>query len=213
MSQTTNEGGSTYTKCEIALPSIDSGTAIVSDQSKHTGASGTQLPPTQIRLVFKNPKKNQKNNAENLEDANKKKRRLKSRSDLLLNDFIGGRKVTHAASMSAPPGPFNAHLFTAENEQQSDTPTRSMNSMNSMNSMKSISATNKNNPHTFNMREIRKLSEPDSSESSISETDEGGRTITLEVGQTLFEPATHPGFLEGKELIAGKLVSQCGPEV
>ena len=82
-----------------------------------------------------------------------------------------------------------------------------------MNSISSISATNKNNPHTFNMREIRKLSEPDSSESSISETDEGGRTITLEVGQTLFEPATHPGFLEGKELIAGKLVSQCGPEV
>ena len=102
--------------------------------------------------------------------------------------------------MSAPPGPFNAHLFTAENVAQSDTPTRSM------------SATNKNNPHTFNMRTIRKLSEPDSSE-SISETDEGGRTITLEVGQTLFEPATHPGFLEGKELIAGKLVSQCGPEV
>ena len=84
--------------------------------------------------------------------------------------------------------------------------------MNSMSSMNSMSATNKNNPHTFNMREIRKLSEPDSSE-SISETDEGGRTITLEVGQTLFEPATHPGFLEGKELIAGKLVSQCGPEV
>ena len=87
MSQTTNEGGSTYTKCEIALPSIDSGTAIVSDQSQHTGASGTQLPPTQIRLVFKNPKTNQKNNAENLEDANKKKRRL-----LLLNDFIGTYK-------------------------------------------------------------------------------------------------------------------------
>ena len=72
MSQTTNEGGSTYTKCEIALPSIDSGTAIVSDQSQHTGASGTQLPPTQIRLVFKNPKTNQKNNAENLEDEVKR---------------------------------------------------------------------------------------------------------------------------------------------
>merc|ERR1712166_259399 len=73
MSQTTNEGGSTYTKCEIALPSIDSGTAIVSDQSQHTGASGTTLPPTQIRLVLKNPKTNQNNNADNLEDANKKK--------------------------------------------------------------------------------------------------------------------------------------------
>merc|ERR1712166_983641 len=105
MSLTTNEGGSTYTKCEIALPSIDSGTAIVSDQSQHTGASGTQLPPTQIRLVFKNPKTNQNNNAENLEDANKKKKVV------VVERFIGtGRRVTHAASMSAPPGPFNAHL-------------------------------------------------------------------------------------------------------
>jgi len=32
---------------------------------------------------------------------------------------------------------------------------------------------------------------------------------TLEVGQTLFEPVTHPGFLEGKELVVGSFIQQC----
>jgi hypothetical protein len=38
-------------------------------------------------------------------------------------------------------------------------------------------------------------------------------SVTIEVGQTLFEPITHPGFLEGKEMIAGRLVTQCGASV
>jgi hypothetical protein len=31
----------------------------------------------------------------------------------------------------------------------------------------------------------------------------------IEVGQTLFQPVTHPGFLEGKTMVKGVLVAQC----
>jgi hypothetical protein len=55
--------------------------------------------------------------------------------------------------------------------------------------------------------------ESDPSEEPQSQKGEGGNHVTLEVGQTLFEPATHPGFLDGKPMVVGKLVSQCGPNV
>jgi hypothetical protein len=48
--------------------------------------------------------------------------------------------------------------------------------------------------------------------SPVIEEETNGR-MTIEVGQTLFEPKYHPGFLNGKSMVVGQLVQYCGGTV
>ena len=173
-------GGVKYTSCEAVLPGIAAGSATVSSSSRYANGNA-KLPPTQIRLEVQkkddtkeNDLRGRRSMAARKEVMVKQKMTSKDVSSFLHHE----RKFSHASSFSAPPGPFNAHLFSTDKLQERN----------------------------------RRL-ESDPSEEPQSQKGEGGNHVTLEVGQTLFEPATHPGFLDGKPMVVGKLVSQCGPNV
>ena len=105
-----------------------------------------------------------------------------------LGSMSSGRTLDYVTSLHAPPGPFNTMVDAGKTHQEHQDNHDNQDNQD-------------DNTRFLQGRKGRRRLDEEDDDTELSDI--------LEVGQTLFEPVTHPGFLEGKELVVGTFIQQC----